>query len=152
VRAGRVAAVLAFAAEVGHLAAAVVEAPAWPLIAGFHVVAAGLFGCVGVGMALTGRYRTPGLVLAASVPGLWWVSRVYGLPTYLSLTRLEPTWLGAAVTLVELALAAALLRSSPVARAAGPATSSGHRSRSGPGPAPPDPGPPAPAPARSAGG
>lgn len=105
-------AALAFTAEIGHLAAAVVEAPAWPLISGFHILVAAALGLIGVGLLRQRPRRRVlryGRLLAIAVPVLWLTSRSVGLPLLLTFTRLEVDPLGITVSLTELTLAVTLL-------------------------------------------
>lgn len=108
----RIAAWLAFAAELGHLAAAWIEAPGWPLISGFHVTMACFLGLIFAGLlkpeprARTIRRAT---ILAVVVPVLYILTRTLGLPTYVTFTRLPVDPVGVVVTVIELALAVLLI-------------------------------------------
>jgi hypothetical protein len=103
---------LVLAAELGHLSAAWTEARAWPLISGFHILVASALGFVFAGLRKpeprrrTIRFAT---VLAVALPVLYLLTRVFGLPTIVSLTRLDVEPVGVVVTAVEVVLAVVLL-------------------------------------------
>lgn len=117
----RITAGLTLAAEAGHLVAAYEEAAAWPLLSGCQVIFAAVYGLLSAALLR----RPPGrravrtaTGMALTLPLLWLGTRTLGLPTYLTFTRLEVTPAGISTTLVEVALAAALL-TGPAARSGG---------------------------------
>jgi hypothetical protein len=116
---------LVLAAELGHLTAAWTEARAWPLISGFHILVACALGFVFAGLRKpeprrrTIRFAT---VLAIALPVLYLLTRVFGLPTILSLTRLDVEPVGVVVTALEVGLAVVLLRSRRTVAAHPPST------------------------------
>lgn len=103
---------LVLAAEFGHLAAAWTEAEAWPLISGFHLAMACCWGFIFAGLrrprprTVTVRFAA---VLAVTLPASYLFTRAVGLPTYVTFTRLPTEPVGVLVSLLEGALAVALL-------------------------------------------
>ncbi|GLY04375.1 hypothetical protein Acsp01_47540 [Actinoplanes sp. NBRC 101535] len=104
---------LTFAAEIGHLVAAWVDARGWPLISGFHVVIACCWGLLFAGLhEPVPRARTIGRArsLATALPVLYLLSHTVGLPTLLTFTRLPVDKTGIVVTAIEVVLLIVLLR------------------------------------------
>ncbi len=99
-----VTALLALAAEAGHLAAAMIEWPAATPRGAFHVLAAGVLGVVTVGVYFgpSRAHLTLGLAVTLLVPGLWLAGTIAGASPY----RHYPLPGAAALTLAELILAA----------------------------------------------
>ena len=103
--------VLVVAAEAGHLVAAWTEAEAWPLISGFHITVACCLGFVLGGLRKprprAGTYRWL-MVLGVSLPVLYVFTRLLGVPTYVTFTRLPIEAIGITVSMIEVALTALL--------------------------------------------
>jgi hypothetical protein len=107
---------LVLAAEIGHLVAAFEEAAGWPLLSGAHLLLAAAYGRLFIALLrpAPGRWAVrAATTLALVLPLIWLGTRTLGLPTYLTFTRLEVTPGGIVTTLVEVALAAALLATGP---------------------------------------
>jgi len=119
-----VAAVLAVAVELGHLAAAFVEWPQSTVRGVYHVLAGAAFGLLAVAVhAGAGRVvRGAGAAVAGLLPVAWPAGAALGVPPYVHLAL--PV--AAAVTAAEVALAALLL--APVRRTGrAPAQAAGAR-------------------------
>jgi hypothetical protein len=103
----RLPALLAVAAEAGHLAAVLVEWPAAIARGVFHVLAAAALGVTAVRVYLTPtrRHLTLALAVAAMPPACWLVGSVIGLSPYDD----YPAAAAAMLTAAELATTALLL-------------------------------------------
>ncbi|HEU5470241.1 MAG TPA: hypothetical protein VFV67_06280 [Actinophytocola sp.] len=100
-------ALLALGAELGHLAAALVEWPAAPVRGLVHVLAAAVFGLIAVSVYFgPGRIAVvAGIAAGLMLPVAWPAGALAGVPLYLNF----PLWAVVPLVVIETALAGLLI-------------------------------------------
>lgn len=98
-------ALLAVAAELGHLAAALVEWPGGWVRGLVHVLVAAGLGLLAVGVYFGPYRRVPAVAVALALPAAWSVGAIAGLPPYADF----PVLGAIALTTTELVIAGMLV-------------------------------------------